>query len=155
MNYYERAQALADELTANRRYFHANAEVGLQLPKTKAYVMEKLREYGIEPQECGEGVTATVGKGGKTILLRADMDALPMAEESGLPYACPTGAQAHTCGHDCHAAMLLTAAKLLKEDEASLAGTVKFMFQPAEETFEGSKNMIEHGLLENPKPDAQ
>ena len=154
MNYLERASALQGELVANRRTLHANAEVGLHMPKTKAYVMEKLREYGLEPQDCGEGVTAIVGKGGKTILLRADMDALPMAEESGLPYACPTGEQAHTCGHDCHAAMLLTAAKLLKEDEAKLEGTVKFMFQPAEETFEGSKNMIENGLLENPKPDA-
>ena len=100
------------------------------------------------------GVTAPLGRGGKTILLRADMDALPMAEESGLEFACPTGQQAHTCGHDFHAAMLLTAAKLLKESEDQLEGTVKFMFQPAEETFEGSKDMIEHGILEDPKPDA-
>ena len=154
MNYFERAQALCGELVENRRYFHANAEAGLHMPKAKAYVMEKLKEYGLDPRECGEGVTATLGRGGRVILLRADMDALPMAEESGLPFACPTGEQAHTCGHDFHAAMLLTAAKLLKEDEASLKGTVKFMFQPAEETFEGSRNMIEHGLLDDPKPDA-
>ena len=87
-------------------------------------------------------MTATVGNGGKVLLLRADMDALPMPEESGLPFACPTGKEAHACGHDFHAAMLLTAAKMLKENEAELKGTVKFMFQPAEETFEGSKNMI-------------
>ena len=154
MNYFERAQALRDELLENRRYFHTNAEVGLHMPKAKAYVMEKLREYGLEPRECGEGVTATLGRGGRVILLRADMDALPMPEESGLPFACPTGEQAHACGHDFHAAMLLTAAKLLKEDEASLKGTVKFMFQPAEETFEGSRNMIEHGILSDPEPDA-
>ena len=153
MNVFERAQALHDELLENRRYFHQNAEAGLHMPKAKAYVMEKLKEYGLEPKECGEGVTATLGHGGKVMLLRADMDALPMAEESGLPFACPTGEQAHTCGHDFHAAMLLTAAKLLKEDESSLNGTVKLMFQPAEETFEGSRNMIEHGLLEDPKPD--
>ena len=153
MNDFERAQALHHELQENRRYFHRNAEAGLHMPKANAYVMEKLREYGLEPRECGEGVTATLGRGGKVILLRADMDALPMAEESGLPFACPTGEQAHTCGHDFHAAMLLTAAKLLKEDEASLKGTVKFMFQPAEETFEGSRNMIEHGILDDPKPD--
>ncbi len=115
--------------------------------------MKKLKEYGLTPEECGEGVAATLGRGGKTILLRADMDALPMPEESGLPFACPTGKQAHACGHDFHAAMLLSAAKLLKEDEASLKGTVKFMFQPSEETFEGSRNMIENGILENPKPD--
>ena len=153
MNYFERAQALREELLENRRYFHRNAEVGLHMPRTKAYVMEKLREYGLEPRECGEGVSAVLGRGGKVILLRADMDALPMPEESGLPFACPTGKQAHACGHDFHAAMLLTAAKLLKEDETSLNGTVKFMFQPAEETFEGSRNMIEHGILEDPKPD--
>ena len=154
MNFYERALELNEELVANRRYFHTNAEVGLHMPKAKAYVMEKLKEYGLEPKECGEGVTATLGKGGKCLLLRADMDALPMAEESGLDFACPTGTEAHTCGHDCHAAMLLTAAKMLKEQEAELEGTIKFMFQPAEETFEGSANMIENGILENPKVDA-
>ena len=154
MDYFERARALREELLENRRYFHTNAEVGLHMPKAKAYVMKKLKEYGLEPQECGEGVTATLGHSGKVILLRADMDALPMPEESGLPFACPTGEQAHTCGHDFHAAMLLAAAKLLKEDEATLEGTVKFMFQPAEETFEGSRNMIEHGILNDPKPDA-
>ena len=153
MNYYERALELREETVAHRRYFHTNAEVGLNMPKAKAYVMEKLREYGLEPKECGHGVTATVGNGGKCILLRADMDALPMGEESGEPFACPTGTEAHCCGHDFHAAMLLTAAKMLKENEASLDGTVKFMFQPAEETFEGARDMIEHGILENPAPD--
>ena len=153
MNYYERALALREETVAHRRYLHTNAEVGLVMPKAKAYVMEKLAEYGLEPKECGHGVTATVGKAGKCILLRADMDALPMGEESGEPFACPTGTEAHTCGHDFHAAMLLTAAKMLKENEANLGGTVKFMFQTAEETFEGAKNMLENGILENPAPD--
>ena len=157
MNYYERACALREELLENRRYLHQNAEAGLHMPKAKAYVMKKLTEYGLEPRECGEGVTALLGQGGpgtKTLLLRADMDALPMPEESGLPFACPTGTEAHTCGHDFHASMLLSAAKLLKEDEASLRGRIKLMFQPAEETFEGSRNMIDHGILEDPKPDA-
>lgn len=150
MNYYERALELKDETIANRRHIHKNAETGLDLPKTKAYVMEELTEYGLEPKDCGYGVTATLGKGGKVLLLRADMDALPMPEESGEEFACPTGKEAHTCGHDFHAAMLLTAAKMLKEKEDTLEGTIKFMFQPAEETFEGSKNMIENGILENP-----
>ena len=154
MNYYERALELKDETIANRRHIHKNAETGLDLPKTKAYVMEKLTEYGLEPKDCGYGVTATLGKGGKVLLLRADMDALPMPEESGEEFACPTGKEAHACGHDFHAAMLLTAAKMLKEKEDTLEGTVKFMFQPAEETFEGSKNMIENGILENPPVDA-
>ena len=154
MNYYERALELKDETIANRRHIHKNAETGLDLQKTKAYVMEKLTEYGLEPKDCGYGVTATLGKGGKVLLLRADMDALPMPEESGEEFACPTGKEAHTCGHDFHAAMLLTAAKMLKEKEDTLEGTIKFMFQPAEETFEGSKNMIENGILENPPVDA-
>lgn len=154
MNYYERALELKDETIANRRHIHKNAETGLDLPKTKAYVMEKLTEYGLEPKDCGYGVTATLGKGGKVLLLRADMDALSMPEESGEEFACPTGKEAHACGHDFHAAMLLTAAKMLKEKEDTLEGTIKFMFQPAEETFEGSKNMIENGILENPPVDA-
>ena len=153
MNYYEKALTLREETVAHRRWLHANAEVGLDLPVAKEYVMKTLRSYGLEPEDCGYGVTATVGSGGKCILLRADMDALPMAEESGETFACTNGA-AHACGHDFHAAMLLTAAKLLKQNESVLKGTVKFMFQPAEETFEGAKNMIENGILESPHVDA-
>ena len=154
MNYYERALALKEETIAHRRWFHTNAEVGLNMPKGQAYVLAELEKLGISAKTCGYGVSATVGKPGKCILLRADMDALPMAEESGLEFACPTGTEAHCCGHDFHVAMLLTAAKMLKENEDTLEGTVKFMFQPAEETFEGAKNMIENGILENPVPDA-
>lgn len=153
MNFYERALQLQQETVAHRRWLHANAEYGLNMPKAQKYVMEALASYGLEPVACGHGVTATVGSGGKCILLRADMDALPMQEESGEAFACTSGA-AHACGHDFHAAMLLTAAKLLKEQEQNLKGTVKFMFQTAEETFEGAKDMIESGILENPKVDA-
>lgn len=154
MDYYKRALELKEEIIQNRRYFHTNAEVGLELPKAVAYVTEKLLAYGIEAKPCGHGVTATIGGGGKCILLRADMDALPMPEESGESFACPTGKEAHACGHDFHAAMLLAAAKMLKENEKSLKGTVKLMFQPAEESFEGSRDMIKAGILENPKVDA-
>ena len=154
MSYYDRALEMKDELIANRHYLHENAEVGLTLPKTRAYVEEKLREYGIEPQRCGEGVTGLIGKGGKVLLLRADMDALAMPEESGLPFASKDPNAAHCCGHDMHATMLLGAAKLLKEHENELKGTVKLMFQPSEETLTGSRNMLEHGILENPKVDA-
>lgn len=153
MDFYQRACELKDETVANRRHIHTNAEVGLDTPKTRAFVMEKLTEYGLEPRESGHGVTATLGSGSPVILLRADMDALPMPEESGEPFACPDGKTAHACGHDFHAAMLLTAARMLKEAEGELKGTVKFMFQPAEETFEGAKDMIEAGILEDPKPD--
>ena len=154
MNYYERALALKEETIAHRRWFHTNAEVGLNMPKGQAYVLAELEKLGIEAKPCGHGVSATIGSGGKCILLRADMDALPMKEESGLDFACPTGTEAHCCGHDFHVAMLLTAAKMLKENESELEGTVKFMFQPAEETFEGAKDMIENGILESPAPDA-
>lgn len=149
MNYYERALELREETVAHRRWFHVNAEVGLQMPNAQAYVMKYLTKIGLTPQKCGHGVTATLGKGGgKTLLLRADMDALPMPEESGEPFACPTGTEAHACGHDFHAAMLLTAAKMLKEHEEELEGTVRLMFQPAEETFEGARDMMENGILE-------
>ena len=82
MNYYERAKELREETVANRRYLHTNAEVGLNMLKAQAFVMRKLKEYGLEPKECGHGVMATLGKGGKVLMLRADMDALPMPEES-------------------------------------------------------------------------
>lgn len=154
MDFYKRALELNDETIAHRRFFHKNAETGLNMPIAVEYVIKKLSEFGLNPQKCGYGVTALLGKGEKTLLLRADMDALPMPEESGEEFACPTGKQAHACGHDFHAAMLLTAAKILKENENKLCGKVKLIFQPAEETFEGSKNMIENGILENPKPDA-
>ena len=80
-------------------------------------MIETLKSFGIEPEVCGEGVAATLGKEGKVLLLRADMDALPMPEESGEVFACPDQKTAHACGHDFHAAMLLTAAKMLKENE--------------------------------------
>ena len=154
MNQYHRALALKHETVTHRRYFHTNAESGLNTPKACAYILQTLKEYGLDPSPCGHGVTATVGSGSPCLLLRADMDALPMPEESGEPFACPTGAEAHACGHDFHAAMLLTAAKLLKEQESNLKGTVKFMFQPAEETFEGAQDMLNSGILENPAVDA-
>lgn len=154
MDFYERALQLKAEIIENRRFFHKNAEVGLNLPKAQAYVTKKLTEYGLKPEKCDHGITAVLGHGGKVLLLRADMDALPMPEESGEPFACPTGTAAHACGHDLHAAMLLTAAKLLKERETELKGTVKLMFQPAEEIFQGSQDMIKNGILENPKVDA-
>lgn len=114
-----------------------------------------LRDLGLRPQRCGRaGLTATLGRPeGKCILLRADMDALPLREETGLPFASGNGAM-HACGHDMHTAMLLGAAKLLKAHEAELHGCVKLMFQPAEETFEGAKDMIAGGVLEDPKVDA-
>ncbi len=157
----ERLMALAKEreetIVAWRRELHRFPEPGGQEHRTGALVECEARRLGLEVLTVGNTGRITVldtGKAGPSVLLRADMDALPMAEESGLPFACPTGTEAHTCGHDFHAAMLLTAAKMLKENEAGLEGTVKLMFQPAEETFEGARNMLENGILENPAPDA-
>lgn len=149
------ADALREEIRAHRLWLHAHAETGFDLTETKPYVKSALEAMGYSVTECGKaGLVTTVGKsGGKVILLRADMDALPIAEEAEVPFACKNG-RMHACGHDLHTAMLLGAAKLLKAHESELSGMVKFMFQPAEEVFEGGKDMIESGVLENPKPDA-
>lgn len=153
MDFFKRAKELESETVKHRRYFHENAEVGLDLPMAREYVLNELHALGIEAELCGYGIAATLGKPGKVILLRADMDALPMEEESGETFASKSNEAAHTCGHDFHAAMLLTAAKMLKENEQNLQGRVKLMFQPAEETLEGARNMIDAGVLENPKVD--
>lgn len=152
------AMALKDEMVETRRFIHRNAESGLHLPVTAAYVRQKLTAMGYDVHVVGtneSGLTATAGDPakGKVILLRADMDALLMKEESGLPFASETNA-AHCCGHDMHTAMLLCAAKLIKEQEGRLNGAVKFMFQPGEETGNGALDMMNHGILKNPKPDA-
>ena len=153
MNFYTRALTLKDETVYHRRYLHRNAESGLNMPITKKYITQQLSLCGIDAVPCGCGLTATIGSGKPVILLRADMDALPMAEQSGESFSSTTDC-AHACGHDFHAAMLLTAAKMLKEKESELNGTVKLMFQPAEETLEGCRNMTEHGILQNPDVDA-
>ena len=150
----KRAAELQEEIVAHRRYFHENAEIGNELPLTSAYVVEKLKEMGYEPKVIAKtGVVAVAGKKqGKTFMLRADMDALPMGEETNEPFKSKTP-HMHSCGHDLHTAMLLGAAKILKENEDKLEGQVKLMFQPAEETLWGAKAMIDEGLMENPKVD--
>lgn len=151
----QEAAALQEEIKAHRLWLHTHAETGFDLTETKPYVKSTLTEMGYTVQECGKaGLVTTVGKpGGKVLLLRADMDALPIAEEADVDFACKNG-RMHACGHDMHTAMLLGAAKILKAHESELGGTVKLMFQPAEEIFEGSKDMIASGVLENPRPDA-
>lgn len=154
MDYFERACALKNETIAHRRYLHQHAEVGLHLPLTAAYIKKELAALGCTPLTLGgDGVVTEIGRPGKTVLLRAEVDALPMPDESGLPFACPNGTTGHTCGHDLHGAALLTAAKMLKENEGALRGTVRLLFQPGEETFEGAAAMIKAGLLCDPRPD--
>ena len=152
----EETAALEEEIIRFRRWLHAHAEVGFDLQETRQFVRNELYRMGIEANDCGKaGLLATLGNPdrGKTILLRADMDALSIPEESGVDFACSSGTM-HACGHDLHTAMLLGAAKLLKNHEKELKGCVKLMFQPAEEIFEGAKDMIAHGLFSDPKPDA-
>ncbi|MBQ4069268.1 MAG: amidohydrolase [Lachnospiraceae bacterium] len=153
----QEASSYENEIISIRRTLHEYAEVGFDLKQTKAFVAEQLTELGYIPQNCGKaGIVATIGENNnsnKVFLLRADMDALPIQEESGENFACTNG-NMHGCGHDMHTAMLLGAAKLLKKCEDKLQGTVKLMFQPAEELLAGSRDMIENGVLDNPKVDA-
>ncbi|MGN0145192.1 MAG: M20 family metallopeptidase [Clostridium sp.] len=154
--FMEQARSLKDDLISYRRTLHSNPEVGPELPKTKAFVMDKLREFGYEPKEiCESGIVATIEgpKPGKTFLLRADMDALPMSEETTCDFKSNNGCM-HSCGHDMHTAMLLGAARLLKENQQEIEGTVKIVFQPDEEGFTGAKRMIKAGVLKNPDVDA-
>ena len=155
MNLYQEALNIQETLVNNRNHLHQNPETGLHLPKTAAYVEEKLKEMGYTPRRIGEcGLVATVGKpGGKCFLLRSDMDALPVQEQADVEFKSTNG-NMHACGHDCHTAALLGAAQLLKAHESELEGMVKLMFQPAEETMDGGKMMIEGGVLEDPKVDA-
>lgn len=152
----EKANALQDELTAHRRYLHTHPGIGFLLRETYQYVYEALVQMGYSPNSYGKsGLIASCGHAnkGKTILLRADMDALPIAEEANIDFKSTNG-NMHACGHDFHTAMLLGAARILKEMENDLNGRVILLFQPAEETFEGAKDMIEAGVLRDTVPDA-
>lgn len=149
MRIYEEALSINTELLEMRKFLHQNPELGLELPITAKFVEDKLREMGYEPKRIGEsGIVATVGKkDGKCVLLRADMDALPVVEEADVPYRSTNG-NMHACGHDCHTTNLLGAAKILKNHEEELNGMVKLMFQPAEETMEGAQMMVENGVCD-------
>lgn len=151
----QEAENMQDKLSEWRRSLHQIPEIGIHLPKTMAFVKEQLTEMGIayHAYEDCSCITVEIGKGEPCILLRSDMDGLPIQEESGEEFASQNGCM-HACGHDLHTTILLGAAQLLKEHEAELAGTVKLIFQSGEETFEGAKEAVKHGVLENPKVDA-
>lgn len=153
MDIKARSQKLNEYVTALRRELHSHPEVGHDLAFTESVVVRELEKLGLDEiksgQGTGHGVYATLRgeKPGKTLALRADMDALPIKEETGLPFAATNG-NMHACGHDAHTAMLLGAAKLLAESRGDLAGSIRFIFQPAEETFGGATGMIESGALD-------
>lgn len=151
------ATALLPELVALRRAIHAEPELGLRTPKTAARVRTALAGAPLEWREsrATSGLVAVL-RGevpGRTVLLRGDMDALPLDEETGLPFASTIAGAMHACGHDSHTAMLVGAARLLSAVRERLAGTVLFMFQPGEEGHHGARIMLDEGLLD-PLPDA-
>jgi amidohydrolase len=146
-----------DRLVAVRRDLHRIPETGFNEVKTSAYVAQRLNELGLEVQE-GVATTGVVGllrtgKPGPTLMIRSDMDALPIAEETGLPFASTHSGCMHACGHDSHMAMALGAAAVLNQLRDRIRGNVKFVFQPAEEGPGGAQPMIAAGVLENPKVD--
>lgn len=138
-----------------RRALHRIPETHTDLPQTTAFIKNALQAMGLAYTEYSNGGLRAVLKGGKpgrTIALRADMDALPVKEETGLPFASENG-NMHACGHDAHVSMLLAAAEALMEHREELAGNVIFLFQPAEETTGGAKTMVEEGCLKDPDAD--
>lgn len=152
----QQSQGLQSELVEHRRYLHTHPGVGFELQETYQYVHDQLVQMGYTPSSYGKcGLIASCGdkEKGKTILLRADMDALPFPEEADVDFKSTNGYM-HACGHDIHTAMLLGAARLLKDMEDTLPGRVIFLFQPSEENFEGAKDMIDAGVLKDTTPDA-
>lgn len=144
--------ALKDELVALRRDFHQHPELAFQEVRTSGIVIEYLKNLGLNPKTgiAKTGVTADIvgALPGPTIMIRADMDALPIHEETGLPFASEVDGKMHACGHDGHTAILMVTAKVLTERRAQLKGTVRVLFQPAEEGPGGAAPMIEEGVLE-------
>jgi len=147
----DEAAQLADEITELRHAIHREPEIGLDLPKTQRKVLDALSGLPLEVStgKAVSSVTAVLrgGRPGPVVLLRGDMDALPVTEETGLPYASAIPGAMHACGHDLHTAMLAGAAKLLSARRAELPGTVIFMFQPGEEGYAGARHMINEGVL--------
>jgi hippurate hydrolase len=150
------ARAILSDVVAIRRRIHRRPEVGLDLPETQAVVVAELEKLGLQPRTGHRltSVTAVIAadRPGRTVLLRADMDALPLTEDTGLEFASEIEGRMHACGHDTHVAMLLGGARLLAEryraDPTSLPGPVMVMFQPGEEGYFGARVMLEEGLLD-------
>jgi len=156
-DFLSEAQSLFEYTQSLRRDFHMHPELGFQEVRTAGIVAKELASLGLEITTgiAETGVMAVISgtKSGPVVLVRADMDALPIVEETGAPYASQNPGVMHACGHDGHTAVLLTVARLLHAHKDELAGTVKLIFQPAEEGMGGAEKMIEAGILENPRPD--
>ena len=150
-NFLAEAQEIQNDLASLRRRLHQEPEIGLDLPKTQAKILAALDGLGLEVTtgKTLSSVTAVLrgSKSDKTVLLRADMDALPVTELADLAYKSQIDGAMHACGHDLHVAMLIGAAKLLVKNKSQLNGDVVFMFQPGEEGFDGAGHMIKEGVL--------
>jgi amidohydrolase len=150
------AKTVLDDTIQLRRRIHRHPEIGLTLPRTQAAVLEAMDGLGLDVR-TGTATTSVVarlsgGRPGPTLLLRADMDALPLREDTGLPFASEVDGAMHACGHDAHVAMLVGAARVLARRRADLAGSIVFMFQPGEEGYHGARVMLEEGLLDGAAP---
>lgn len=157
IDFKAQAEALHEELVARRRDFHQHPELAFQEVRTAGIVAQELQALGLEVQ-AGVGRTGVVGvlegaHDGPTVLVRADMDALPIHEENQVDYVSQSAGVMHACGHDGHTTIALGVAKLLSQQREHMAGRVKFVFQPAEEIVAGARAMVEDGVLQSPRPD--
>lgn len=152
------SQAVLDEVLELRRHFHLHPEVSFEERDTSLLLFDRLRELGLDLKACPTetGVVALLdsGKPGKTVMLRADIDALPIHEESGVEFSSQSDGRMHACGHDAHMAIMVGVARTLVERVWDLTGRYLFVFQPAEEIVEGAKAMIAKGLLDDHRPDS-
>lgn len=157
MDYFHQAKGLLDYARTLRRDFHKHPELGFQESRTAAVIRQELEKHAfdVHPAIAETGVVATMrgSSPGPTLLLRADIDALPIREASGAEYASRNPGVMHACGHDGHTAILLATARLLQRQRQNWAGVVKLVFQPAEELLQGAARMVAEGVLEGPRPD--
>ncbi len=146
------SQAALDEVVEHRRHFHRHPEVSWDETATSSFIGDRLKDLGLRIDECptptGAVAFLDTGRPGRTVLLRADIDALPIHEESGVEFASAEDGRMHACGHDAHAAIMLGVARTLAEAAPGLAGSFLFVFQPAEEIVAGAREMIARGLLD-------
>lgn len=154
MDIKEKAENIKDYIIEMRRHFHQNPELSLEEFETTKKIVNELEKMGIEVSTFKDGLTGCVGtikgvKEGKTLLLRADIDALSVHEQTNLEFASRVDGKMHACGHDCHAAMLLGVAKILSEMKDKFSGNIKLFFQAAEEIGLGAKLSIEQGVMDN------
>src|SRR5690606_19932665 len=157
VDFMAEAEALRNEIIERRRDFHRHPELAFEEVRTAGIVARELTSLGLEVQ-TGVGKTGVIGilegeQPGPTILVRADMDALPIHEENDTDYVSSVPGKMHACGHDGHTSIALAVAKLLAARREQLAGRVKFVFQPAEEIGQGARAMIADGALNDPRPD--